>query len=367
MTFSASEHEFMARALRLAKRGLYTTDPNPRVGCVLVKDDRIVGEGWHVVAGGPHAEINAINDAGAVHARGATAYVTLEPCCYQGRTPPCTDALIKAGIARVIVAMEDPNPRVTGKGLQALKEAGNEIESGLLEQQAKALNPGYIQRMRGSRPFVRSKLAMSLDGRTAMADGDSKWITSPAAREDVHRLRARSSAIMTGISTVLNDDPSLTVRAVEVETQPMRVVIDTHLSMPLTARMLSLPGRTLVMTCRDQDGDTRLQQAGAEVIYMTQFGASVDLVAVLEYLAQQEVNEVLLEAGATLSGAMLKAGLIDEIVIYMAPILMGDSARSLFNLPQLKSMDQRIELDIIEQRAVGKDWRITARVIQKQN
>ncbi|HFQ13766.1 MAG TPA: bifunctional diaminohydroxyphosphoribosylaminopyrimidine deaminase/5-amino-6-(5-phosphoribosylamino)uracil reductase RibD [Gammaproteobacteria bacterium] len=361
--FTRADHEFMSRALRLAAKGLYSTDPNPRVGCVLVREDVIVGEGWHERAGEAHAEIHALKAAGE-QARGATAYVTLEPCCHHGRTPPCSEALIQAGVARVVIAMQDPHARVDGGGIAQLREAGIEVETGLLEARARELNPGFIQRMQRGRPFVRCKLGMSLDGRTAMASGESKWITSPAAREDVQRLRARSSAMLTGVGTVLADDPSLTVRIEGVERQPLRVVVDTHLSMPATAKMLSLPGRTLVMTCSDDEAARqRLQQAGAEVCLMPcGAGNSVSLEAVLDELAGREVNEVLLETGATLSGAMLQQGLIDELVIYMAPVLMGDGARGLFHLPGLDSMADKIPLEISDVRAVGRDWRITAKI-----
>jgi len=376
----------MARALRIARRGLYSTDPNPRVGCVLVRDGEIVGEGWHERAGEPHAEIHALAQAGE-RARGATAYVTLEPCCHHGRTPPCTDALVAAGVARVAAAMVDPNPKVGGEGLARLAAAGIAVESGLMQAEAEALNPGFIMRMRHGRPFVRCKLAMSLDGRTAMANGESKWITSEAARHDVHQLRARSSAIMTGVGTVLADDPTLTVRLDgERIRQPLRVVLDTHLRTPPQARLLDAAGRTLIVTASQnqvlRDG---LARNNVDVVTLSEAAPAhpasmplpalaalvhpwasrmqgIDLPVVMRHLAAQQINEVLLEAGATLNGAMLRAGLIDELVIYMAPHLMGDGARGLFHLPGLGSMDQRIELEIMDIRAVGKDWRITAEV-----
>ena len=361
-SFNTADHEFMAHALRLAKRGLFTTDPNPRVGCVIVKNGQIVGEGWHERAGEPHAEVHALNAAGN-QAQGATAYVTLEPCCHQGRTPPCSEALIRAKLARVVIAMQDPHTRVDGGGIAQLREAGIQVDTGLLQVQAAALNPGFIKRMQRGRPFVRCKLGMSLDGRTAMASGESKWITSAAAREDVQRLRARSSAIVTGVGTVLADNPSMTVRLEGIERQPLRVVVDTNLSMPETAKMLSLPGRTLVMTCSDDDAARqRLQQAGAEVMLMPYCSNSVSMEAVLDTLAEREINEVLLETGATLSGAMLQQGLIDELIIYMAPVLMGDNARGLFHLPGLEKMADKIQLEFTDVRAVGKDLRITAKV-----
>ncbi len=362
--FSANDYECMAHALQLAKKGLYTAHPNPRVGCVIVKDKQIVGEGWHEYAGGPHAEINALQQAGD-KAKGATVYVTLEPCCHEGRTPPCTEALIKAGVVKVIAAMVDPHSRVAGNGLEQLKAAGIEPASGLLEAQAEALNPGFIKRMRFGRPFVRIKLAMSFDGRTAMASGESKWITSEPARLDVQRFRARSSAILMGVGTVLTDDPSMTVRSEEVRHQPMRVVVDTHLSMPTDAKMLSEPGETYVFTCRDDAGKSELEAAGAKVVRMPFCAADVDLESVLDQLGEMQINEVLVETGATLSGSFLQAGLIDELVIYVAPHLMGDSARALFRLPGMETMQQKIELDIIDRRMVGQDMRITARVIRK--
>jgi diaminohydroxyphosphoribosylaminopyrimidine deaminase / 5-amino-6-(5-phosphoribosylamino)uracil reductase len=358
--FTIDDHRYMARALKLAARGLYTTDPNPRVGCVLVKNGEIVGEGWHERAGGPHAEIAAIEKAGK-HAQGAACYVSLEPCCHTGRTPPCAHSLIRAGVSRVVAAMQDPNPLVAGQGFEQLGLAGLSVESGLLQAQAEALNPGFVKRMRHRRPFVRCKLAMSLDGRTAMASGESEWITGPAARLDGQRLRARSSAIMTGIGTLLTDNPSLTVRELDIGRQPTRVVVDPHLSTPSSARMLGLPGRTLIATAiSDAEAEDALKRAGAEIVRLQGQSDTVDLHALMAYLGEQEVNEVLLETGATLSGAMLRAGLIDELVIYVAPLLMGDSARGLFHLPGLDMIAQRIPLEIRDVRAVGHDWRVAA-------
>ena len=365
MSFTAFDHQHMARAIELAARGLYTTDPNPRVGCVIVKDKQVIGEGWHVRAGEAHAEIHALQQAGE-QAQGATVYVSLEPCCHHGRTPPCTEALIAAQVARVVVAMQDPNPQVAGNGLQQLQDAGIQMEQGLLESQAMALNPGFIQRMRTRRPFVRNKLAMSLDGRTAMANGESKWITGEAARQDVQRLRARSSAIMTGVGTVLADDPAMTVRIPGVERQPLRVIVDTHLSTPPSARLLREPGQTLIMTANSDEAlHTALHEAGAEIVQINDDDQAIDLRVVLKKLAERKVNEVLLEPGGILSGAMLEAQLIDEMVIYVAPLLMGDTARGLYRLPHLQQMADRIELDIRDVRAVGKDLRIIATPIYK--
>ena len=359
----ANDLKYMARALRLAERGLYSADPNPRVGCVLVKAGRIVGEGWHERTGEPHAEVHALREAGE-RASGATAYVTLEPCCHQGRTPPCTEALIAAGVVRVVAAMADPNPQVAGKGLSLLQQAGIDTRSGVLAAEAEQLNAGFVMRMRAGRPWVRCKLAMSLDGRTAMASGESQWITGEAARRDVHRLRARSSAIMTGIETVLVDDPSLTARLDDTRDeirQPLRVILDSRLRTPLAAGLLQLPGKTLLVTGEtDTEKTTRLTRKGVEVVTLPMKDGRLDLPAVLQYLGTLEINEVHLETGATLCGALLQARLIDEMVIYMAPHLMGNAARGLFALPGLETMDQRIALSISDIRAVGEDWRITA-------
>jgi diaminohydroxyphosphoribosylaminopyrimidine deaminase/5-amino-6-(5-phosphoribosylamino)uracil reductase len=354
---------YMARALQLAERGLYTTDPNPRVGCVIVNQGRVVGEGWHERAGEAHAEINALKAAGN-QARGATAYVTLEPCCHHGRTPPCTDALIRAGVARVVAAMPDPNPRVAGEGFAALRQAGIQAEAGLMQSLAEALNPGFTSRMRRGRPYVRAKLAVSLDGRTALSGGESKWITGEAARADVQRLRARSSAILTGIGTVLADDPSLTVRSLDIGRQPLRVVVDNNLSMKPGAKMFGLAGATLIATAQnDADYADTLVRAGAEIIYLPGQHGSVDLTALMEHLAAREVNELMIEAGATLCGALLTAQLIDELVIYYAPHILGSNARGMFNIPGLEDMQRRIALDVCDTRAVGNDWRVTARVV----
>lgn len=356
---SPDDYRYMARALTLARRGLYSTDPNPRVGCVLVKDGVIVGEGWHARAGDAHAEINALDRAGAV-ARGATTYVTLEPCCHYGRTPPCTDALLQAGVARIVAAMPDPNPRVAGQGLALLQAAGVAVECGLLEAEARALNPGFIQRMTTGRPWVRVKLAMSLDGRTALAAGESRWLTGEAARQDVQRLRARASALLTGIGTVLVDDPSLNVRLPGATRQPLRVILDTRLRTPPTAQTLRLPGTVLICTAvHDAIAQAPLRAAGAEIAVVPHADRGLDLHAILTELVHRECNEVHVECGPTLAGALLQAGLIDELVVYLAPLLLGDKARGLFQLPELTRMSDRTELEIVETRAVGGDWRLT--------
>ncbi len=358
----AQDYPHMARALELAAQGLYTTDPNPRVGCVLARDGVVVGEGWHARAGEPHAEVHALRAAGD-RARGATAYVTLEPCCHQGRTPPCTEALIAAGVVRVVAAMEDPNPQVAGNGLSRLLDAGVAVECGVMAADALALNPGFVQRMRTGRPWLRCKLAMSLDGRTALASGESQWLTGPEARRDVQRLRARASALLTGVGTILADDPALNVRLEEVGNhQPLRVVLDPALRTPPTARTLGLDGAVLILTAAtDARRMAALEAAGAEVQRAPIGTDGLDLGGVMAELARRQVNEVHLECGATLAGAVLRAGLLDELVVYMAPLLLGDDARGLFHLPGLERMAQRIALDIIDIRAVGRDWRITAR------
>lgn len=364
--YTATDHRFMALALRLAGGGRYTTHPNPRVGCVLVRDGEVVGEGWHRQAGGPHAEIAALNAAGP-QAAGATVYVTLEPCAHQGRTPPCTDALIAAGVARVVVAMTDPNPRVAGAGAAALRGAGIEVDNGLLAAAAGDLNAGFVSRMARGRPRVTVKLASSLDGRTAMASGESQWITGPAARADVQRFRGASSAILTGIGTVLADDPSLNVRAAAIDTagrQPLRVVLDSRLRMPPTARMLTLPGRTLVFAAATatEAAERTLVAKGASIERLTPGAPSLDLRRVLARLAELECNDVLVEAGPTLSGALAAAGLIDELVLYLAPHLMGDAARPLFALPGLAQMADRVQLAVTGLRMVGDDLRVRARI-----
>lgn len=357
---NAADIGFMQQALRLAARGMYTTQPNPRVGCVIVKDAVIVGEGWHQRAGEAHAEVLALQAAAAA-ARGATVYVTLEPCNHTGRTPPCVDALLAAGVSRVIAAMPDPNQLVAGQGLQRLREHGVEVQTGLLEAQARALNPGFIKRMETGLPFVRVKLAMSLDGRTAMATGESKWISSEAARADVQKLRARSSAILTGIGTVLADNPRLDVRIASqhaAQVQPLRVVVDSQLRFPAHAQMCnSEGGKVLIASCSGQTRD----DLSCDVLPVPAGENGVDLHALMRELARREINEVHVEAGAKLCGALLAAQLVDEIVIYVAPHLMGDGALGLFSLPALKQMKDRIELAFIDVRSVGKDLRITAR------
>lgn len=357
---------YMVHALQLAEQGRFTTDPNPRVGCVIVKDNEIIGEGWHQRAGEPHAEIHALHDAGA-HAKGADCYVTLEPCSHFGRTPPCAEALIKADVKRVYIAMQDPNPQVSGKGIEILKNAGIEVMVGILKDEAEQLNIGFCTRMRTGRPYVRSKMAMSLDGRTAMASGESKWITGPAARQDVQKLRAQSSAIMTGTGTLLADDPALTVRPEgdwypkdHVVRQPLRIVVGDH-AIPEHAHLFDDPNDILAVTTQKID-----QEHSIDVLTVVDNAGKVDLTAMMTELARRDINEVMVEAGSVLNGALLNAGLIDELVIYMAPKLMGDSAKGLFHLPEIEAMAQNIDLAISDIRAVGDDWRITARPIYRE-
>ncbi len=356
--FSASDHRWMSEALRLAELGLHTTSPNPRVGCVIVRNGTVVGRGWHERAGEAHAEVHALQAAGR-SAQGATAYVSLEPCAHHGRTPPCTDALVAAGVARVVAAMQDPNPAVSGRGLALLGEAGIETACGLLEDQALALNCGFVSRMRRGRPWLRAKLATSLDGRTALANGESQWITSTEARADGHRWRARSCAVLTGIGTVLADDPQLSVRAVRTDRQPIRVVVDSDLRTPPTARLLEA-GRTLVYCARpDPARLAGLQARGAEVISLPdESGARVDLWSMLRSLANLGVNEILSEAGATLTGALVAAGCVDELLLYLAPTMLGHHARAGLELPDYVSLDEPARWQLTDVRQIGPDMRV---------
>jgi len=360
--FSAYDYEFMSRAIRLAKKGLYSTHPNPRVGCVICKDDQIIGEGWHKKAGEAHAEVNALIQAGK-EAKGATVYVTLEPCSHTGKTPPCADSLIEAGVSRVVAAMQDPHDKVAGKGFEKLQAAGIQVDVGLLEQQARSLNPGFIKRMEQGLPFVRVKMAMSVDGRTAMASGESKWITSEAARNDVQSWRAQSSAMLTGIGTILMDDPSLTVRTSRAQNpeQPLRVILDSDLKISPQAKVLQESDEVLIFTQRKNAAKiAELEKLGLKIkcVGNTEHGLNLD--QVLQYLAGLDVNEVMVEAGATLAGSFIEAGLVDQLIIYMAPVLMGNNAKGLLNLPFIDKMSQKIELNIQEMRQFGEDIRIIA-------
>lgn len=370
MTQSTLDLQHMSRAIQLARRGLYTTQPNPRVGCVIARGEQVVAEGYHLQAGGPHAEIMALQQAGE-QAAGATAYVSLEPCSHHGKTPPCADALIDAGVDRVVCAMQDPNPLVAGQGLEKLRQAGIEVECGVLQAEAEALNPGFIKRMRSGMPYVRAKLAMSLDGRTAMASGESQWITGEAARNDVQRLRARSSVILTGSGTVIADNPQMNVRldarqmGLDSEPhQPLRAVVDSDLKCPASSQIFTQTAGmapTVIFTHQHYSADCGFTEA--QLVTLPRGADKLHLREVLHYLAELQANEVHVEAGSELCGALLNQKLLDEIVIYMAPHIMGNAGRALFHLPGLSAMAQRIELKITDIRAVGEDWRITARPV----
>jgi diaminohydroxyphosphoribosylaminopyrimidine deaminase/5-amino-6-(5-phosphoribosylamino)uracil reductase len=363
LSFTAIDHAHMAHALRLAEQGLYTTQPNPRVGCVISHGEQVVGTGYHQRAGEPHAEVYALREAGE-KARGATAYVTLEPCAHHGRTPPCADALIAAGVSRVVIAAEDPFPEVAGRGIGKLRDAGVAVETGLMREQARELNIGFFSRIERGRPWVRVKLAMSLDGRTALANGDSKWITGEAARADVQRWRARSSAILTGSGTVLADNPHLTVRLPEdvTFTPPWRVLLDSRLRTPSNSHVLDGTAPTLVLHGAHAKPDYPGFQA-AELAVVAEHGGVLDLHAVMAELARRQMSEVHLEAGPRLCGALFAAGLADELLLYVAPILLGDTAQPLLGLPSLSDMAARWKLKTVDRRVLGDDLRLQLRPI----
>lgn len=365
------DHYWMDQALALARKGKYSTRPNPAVGCVIVRDGVLVGQGWHPKAGQPHAEVFALREAGE-RAQGSTAYVTLEPCSHYGKTPPCADALVAAGVARVVIAMQDPNPQVCGQGSARLLSAGVEVCENVRANEAAALNQGFIKFMQSQKPFVRLKLASSVDGRTAMASGESIWITGDTARQEVHKLRARHGAIVTGIGTVLADDPSMNVRLpdavksdlglTEALCHPIRVVLDPNLSMPLDAKMLGLAGRTLLMTSAQTVQTNRslvdsLLAAGFEVVAVKAQDDLLDLESVLDYLAKEEqVFDVMVESGASVAGAFVEAGLVDELHWFVAPHLMGHRGKPLLVLPQINAMQDRVQLKSESVQQVGEDW-----------
>ncbi len=359
--FTATDHLLMARALRLAERGAYTTRPNPMVGCVIAREGRIVGEGWHQRKGGPHAEVFALQAAGE-QARGATAYVTLEPCAHTGSTGPCADALVAAGVTKVVAAMRDPFPQVDGAGFDKLRAAGVEVQSGLMEAQARQLNRGFLSRIERGRPWLRVKFGTSLDGRTAMANGESKWITGEASRRDVQRWRARSGAILTGANTVLADDPSLTVRLEDASefVPPLRVVLDPGLATIARGRVREGDAPTLYLHAPDAKPPREFSAQRAAVDVRE---GRFDLLAVLALLARREINEVQVEAGATLAGAFLAAGLVDELLLYVAPTLLGDGARPLFSGLGIEAMAQRARFQVVESRNVGEDQRLLLRPV----
>ena len=355
----------MAHALRLAGQGLYTTSPNPRVGCVIVKNNQLIGQGAHLKAGEPHAEVHALRQAGAA-AEGADVYVTLEPCSHHGRTPPCVEMVIAAKPRRVIIAMQDPNPLVAGRGIAALQSVGVEVVVGVLGDESDALNPGFVSRMTRGLPYVRTKIAASLDGRTALNNGKSQWITGEEARLDVQHWRARSCAIVTGIGTLLADDPRMTVRLENTTRQPLRVIVDSHLRTPADSSMLDpetlKSSPVLIAYADDQDKQAdKLRLAGVELLSVADSRKKVDLTALLKLLAQRGINEVLIEAGQGLNGALLDAGLIDEFIFYYAPKLMGSAAKAMFAMPELTEMRQVTDLQILDMRQVGSDIRVRAR------
>ena len=360
---SPADQAHMAQALRLAKRGLYSTSPNPRVGCVIVRDGVVVGEGWHQRAGEAHAEVNALQQAGAA-ARGATAYVTLEPCSHHGRTPPCTEALLAAGIGRVVAAMADPNPLVAGRGLAQLQAAGVAVDVGLMADEAHELNIGFVSRMTRQRPWVRLKAAASLDGKTALQNGESQWITGPQARQDGHCWRARACAILSGIGTVRKDDPQLNVRGVDTPRQPLKVIVDSRLELSPAARLLEAGNVLLVsagLTAAVAERAAALRERGAEILDLPDGKGRVDLLALLHELARRGLNEVHVEAGSRLNGGLLAAGLVDEVLLYLAPCLLGDTAQGLFALPALESLAGKHRLAIREVKQFGDDLRVLAR------
>lgn len=365
---TADDARYMARALRLAANGINTTHPNPRVGCVVVAGGEVVGEGWHRAAGGEHAEIIALRQAGR-RAAGAALYLNLEPCAHHGRTPPCADALIKAGIGRAVIAMCDPNPRVDGGGVAALRRAGIDVTVGVGAAAAAKLNRGFCARFTAGRPWVTLKMAASLDAKTALGSGESQWITGQAARRDAHKLRAASSAILTGAGTVLRDDPRLTARlgapgdngGQTAARQPLRVILDGNLSTPPQAKILHAPGQALIITA-NAEAAAGLRGPGVEVIAGRARGGRIDLAQVMRELAAREVNDLLVEAGPRLSGALLKRGLVDQIVLYLAPDLLGGGARGLFDLPALESLAGRHRLRFADVRRIGRDLRLTLEV-----
>ena len=362
MKFSAFDYQCMASALQLARRGLNTSHPNPRVGCVISSKDQVVGSGWHKKAGEAHAEIYALSEAGS-KAQGGTAYVTLEPCGHTGRTPPCVDALIKAGITRVVFAVEDPNPDVNGSGCQQLQQAGIEVQSGLMAAEAEELNDGFFKRMRQQRPWVRVKIAQSMDGHTALANGSSQWISGPEARADVQNWRARSDVILTGIGTVLADDPSLNVRNRKNARQPARVIIDSQWRTPSNARLFNLPGEVLIVGLNDKPVPETLTQSAATCVALPARKGRVDMKKALIELGTRGFNEVQVEAGAILCGNMVEQGLVDELLIYQAPAILGGGAISPFTAPRLDKMEDRVHLQWIDSRFIGKDLRLRLKLV----
>jgi len=356
----------MSLALELARKGLYSAHPNPRVGCVIAVDHRIVATGWHAATGGPHAEIVALKSAGAA-ARGATAYVTLEPCSHYGHTPPCVDALLEAGIRRVVIAMQDPNTRVNGEGRRRLQAGGVVVECGLMAEAAEELNAGFLMRMRAGRPWVRVKIAASLDGRTALQNGESHWISCEASRQDVQAWRARSSAILTGIGTVLADDPAMTARVEEPPLRPLRVIADTHWRTPPNSRILLQPSSAIVAGGKDMEIPSDLRATGVRCLPLPLLAGHVDLHALLHTLSDLEINELQVEAGARLCGALLRGGLVDEILFYQAPVLLGEGGPGPFAIGVLESMQDKTQFEMLESCRIGEDLRMRLRPKEKKS
>jgi diaminohydroxyphosphoribosylaminopyrimidine deaminase / 5-amino-6-(5-phosphoribosylamino)uracil reductase len=360
--FSSADYAFMSHALQLAEKGLYSTAPNPRVGCVITQHGKLIASGWHEQAGQPHAEINALNSV-AEDVRGATAYITLEPCSHHGRTPPCAHALIQAGIGKVIIAMQDPNPLVSGRGCALLQHAGVTVQTGLLQAEANKLNLGFVTRMQHQRPWVRLKIAASLDGKTALTNGVSQWITGEAARQDGHRWRARSCAVLTGIGTLKQDDPQLTVRHIKTSRQPRKVVVDKQLAIPLDAKLLQ-GEEVFIFTANSENPEKTLalNELGAQVIVLPDVKGNVDLQKMMHKLADFEMNELLVEAGSGLSGALVSAGLVDELILFLAPHLLGDVAQGMVKLSELMDLDQKVALELQDVRMIGQDIRVIAKL-----
>jgi diaminohydroxyphosphoribosylaminopyrimidine deaminase / 5-amino-6-(5-phosphoribosylamino)uracil reductase len=360
MAFTAEDHKYMTRALRLAEQGLYSTMPNPRVGCVIVKENQIIGVGAHLKAGEPHAEVLALRQAGEA-VIGATLYVTLEPCNHTGRTPPCAEALVNAGLARVVVGMQDPNPQVAGSGLAHLKSHNIDVACGLMEVQARDLNPGFISRMTRRMPFVRSKIAASLDGKTALNNESSQWITSEPARLDVQHWRARSCAILTGVGTVLADNPSMTVRDIDTNRQPFKIIVDSQLRISVDAKILQNGNALIAFAKPNSEKEAELLSKGAELLCIPNKDGKVCLKTLLRHLASREINEVLCEGGESLNGALIAQNLIDELLFYYAPKLLGGNAKSMFAMSEFTHMNQAITLDILDIRKIGIDIRLRAK------
>lgn len=367
--FTPLDQSFMRRALELAERGMYTTTPNPRVGAVIVKDGRVVGEGWHQVAGEGHAEVNAVRDAHAKYGpdavKGSTVYVTLEPCSHHGRTPPCADLLVDEGAALVVAAMEDPNPLVAGNGFKRLRAAGVDVRCGLMENDANELNIGFISRMTRALPWVRLKVAASLDGKTALANGQSQWITGPEARKDGHAYRARACAILTGIGTVLEDDPQLNVREVQTSRQPLKVIVDSRLQTPPDARILSEGKVLIACAVEDAEARARLEAKGCEVITLPNSSGKVELMDLMRELGKRKLNEIHVESGFKLNGSLIREGCVDELLIYFAASIIGEGGQGMFNLPVLADLDQRKKLKLHKVSQVGEDLRLIARMNQE--